>query len=222
MPSSKLMSMMLAPFSTCWRAIASASSKLPSRTRRANLGEPVTLVRSPTIVKLLSGRMTSASRPLKRELGNGFGTSRGAKFCTASLMAAICVGRGAAAAADNVEPAVLRPFFEIRRHAFGRFGKAGFRKRIGQTGVGINAEINRRDGGQFFDIRPHFFRAQRAVKADAESSGTCEIEAQNASTVWPVMVRPAVVNDGARCHNRHAVPNAGRKLLQWRTTPLSC
>ena len=46
--SSMLMSMTWAPFSTCWRATASASSKRPSRIIRAKAFEPVTLVRSPT------------------------------------------------------------------------------------------------------------------------------------------------------------------------------
>ena len=47
MPSSKLISMMAAPPSTCWRATVRPSSNLPSRMSWANLGEPVTLVRSP-------------------------------------------------------------------------------------------------------------------------------------------------------------------------------
>ena len=59
-----LTSMTLAPPSTCWRAMATASSKRPSRTSRANFREPETLVRSPIIVKRLSGRSTSGSRPL--------------------------------------------------------------------------------------------------------------------------------------------------------------
>jgi hypothetical protein len=49
-PSSMQMSMMLAPFSTCWRAIATASSYLFSLMSFANLGEPATFVRSPIIM----------------------------------------------------------------------------------------------------------------------------------------------------------------------------
>jgi hypothetical protein len=50
MPSSMQMSRTLAPFSTCWRAMETASSYLPSLTSLANLGEPATLVRSPIMM----------------------------------------------------------------------------------------------------------------------------------------------------------------------------
>ena len=45
--SSTFTSMTLAPFSTCWRAMASAASQSPVRTALANFGEPVRFVRSP-------------------------------------------------------------------------------------------------------------------------------------------------------------------------------
>ena len=50
MPSSMQMSMTLAPFSTCWRAMLTASSYLPSLISLANFGEPATLVRSPIMM----------------------------------------------------------------------------------------------------------------------------------------------------------------------------
>jgi hypothetical protein len=49
-PSSMQMSMMFAPFSTCWRAIVTASSYCPAFTSLANFGEPATLVRSPIMM----------------------------------------------------------------------------------------------------------------------------------------------------------------------------
>ena len=49
--SSKLMSIMFAPASTCCRATATASSNFPSRIKPENFGDPVTLVRSPIEVK---------------------------------------------------------------------------------------------------------------------------------------------------------------------------
>ena len=52
MPSSILTSMICAPFSTCWSATASASSNRPSTINFLNLADPVTLVRSPTLIKL--------------------------------------------------------------------------------------------------------------------------------------------------------------------------
>ena len=63
-PSSMFTSMMLAPPSTCWRAISTAASYSPFRIRRAKRCEPVMLVRSPIMVKLASGRRTSGSMPL--------------------------------------------------------------------------------------------------------------------------------------------------------------
>ena len=63
-PSSMLMSMMFAPPSTWSRATASAASKSPVLIKRANRFEPVMFVRSPTMTKLVSGRMTSGSIPL--------------------------------------------------------------------------------------------------------------------------------------------------------------
>ena len=67
MASSMLTSIICAPPSTCWRAMASAFSYSPLRISSAKRGEPVTLVRSPMLTKFVSGRMTSGSRPLKRE-----------------------------------------------------------------------------------------------------------------------------------------------------------
>ena len=53
-PSSILTSMICAPLSTCCCAISRAASKLSSFIRRANLAEPVTFVRSPTLINRLS------------------------------------------------------------------------------------------------------------------------------------------------------------------------
>ena len=76
--------------------------------------------------------------------------------------------RGAAATADDVEPAVLGPFAQLRRERFGSFGKSGGQQRIGQPGIRMGADVDRRDLCQLFDERPHLFRAERAVHADAQ------------------------------------------------------
>ena len=55
MASSMLMSITWAPFSTCWRATARASSNWPLRIMRAKALEPVTLVRSPMLTNRLPG-----------------------------------------------------------------------------------------------------------------------------------------------------------------------
>ncbi len=63
MASSMLMSMIWAPFSTCWRATASACSNSPFRIKRAKAFEPVTLVRSPILTNSESAPMVTGSRP---------------------------------------------------------------------------------------------------------------------------------------------------------------
>src|SRR5439155_2348712 len=73
---------------------------------------------------------------------------------------------GAAAAADDVQPAVLRPVLQLRRECFRCLRKTGGEQRIGQAGVGISADENRRDKGKFFDARAKFLRSQGAVHAD--------------------------------------------------------
>jgi hypothetical protein len=66
MASSMLMSMTCAPFSTCWRATASACSKSPARIMRAKALEPVTLVRSPMLTNSEPAPMATGSRPDRR------------------------------------------------------------------------------------------------------------------------------------------------------------
>src|SRR4051812_13719418 len=63
MASSMLMSITCAPFSTCWRATASASSNCPFRIIRAKALEPVTLVRSPMLTKSVPAPICTGSRP---------------------------------------------------------------------------------------------------------------------------------------------------------------
>ena len=64
--SSMLTSMICAPFSTCCRATAIASSNWPFRIIRANAFEPVTLVRSPTLMKSVPDVTLNGSRPERR------------------------------------------------------------------------------------------------------------------------------------------------------------
>ena len=134
----------------------------------ANFGEPATLVRSPMFRKLESGRTVSASSPLKRKYGSTFGGTRGGRSLHRLGNGLDVRRRRAAAAADDVQPAVLRPFLQLRRERFRRFGKAGRQQRIRQAGVGIGADVNRREAGKFLDERPQFLRPQRAVHADGE------------------------------------------------------
>ncbi len=76
-------------------------------------------------------------------------------------------GRRAAAAADDIEPAVLGPLLELRCERFRRLGEAGRQHRIGQPGIRIGADRDVCDPRQFLYERPHLLRAERAVDADA-------------------------------------------------------
>ena len=66
--SSMLTSITCAPFSTCWRATASASSNWLFKIMRAKALEPVTLVRSPTLTKSDAASMVVGSSPDSRNL----------------------------------------------------------------------------------------------------------------------------------------------------------
>ena len=63
MASSMLMSIICAPFSTCWRATAKACSYSPFKIMRAKAFEPVTLVRSPMFTNKLPVCTSTGSRP---------------------------------------------------------------------------------------------------------------------------------------------------------------
>ena len=69
MASSMLISIICAPPSTCCLATDNASSYKPSFMSLANFLLPVTLVLSPTFIKLVSGRTINGSKPLSRRYG---------------------------------------------------------------------------------------------------------------------------------------------------------
>ena len=92
-PSSKLTSMMAAPFSTCCLATARASANLPATTSSLNFREPATFVRSPTLTKAAAPpSRLSASRPASRRAGGAAGRARGANRSVRRRMAAMCSG----------------------------------------------------------------------------------------------------------------------------------
>ena len=178
-PSSMLTSMTWAPFSTCWRATTTASSRRPSRISFLNCAEPVTLVRSPTLMKLLSGVICSGSRPLSR-VWRGSALMRPAprrrlheRGQRARRIRRHGLGdrgdvrrRGAAAAADQVEQAGLGELAQHRGHVLGRFVVAA--ERVGQAGVGMGADVGVGDLGEHVDVRAQVLGAERAVQADRQ------------------------------------------------------
>ena len=95
-PSSMLMSRMLAPFFTCWRATATAPSKSPPRISFEKRGEPVMFVRSPTITKPVSGVRFRGSSPESCMVGDTVSSTifrcRGGQLRTASAICRMCAG----------------------------------------------------------------------------------------------------------------------------------
>ena len=92
MASSMLTSMICAPFSTCCRATATASSYFSSRISRAKALLPVTFARSPTFTNKDSSSIFKASRPDKRVLTEMSGTTRIGNDVTFAAMASMCSG----------------------------------------------------------------------------------------------------------------------------------
>ena len=85
--------MTLAPFTTCCRANESAVSKSPSLMSFLNLGEPITLVRSPTIASCpVRSPMSCGSKPLKRSEAGRPSGKRGFTSASISMIACKCAG----------------------------------------------------------------------------------------------------------------------------------
>ena len=169
MPSSMLTSMMLAPPRTWSSATCAASAQLPALIRRANFAEPVTLVRSPTIWKLESGRMTSGSSPDSsvRWTPLGFGPRRAAESLPPpSAIARDVIRRRAAAAADDVDEAaggeVLHQLAGLGRQL------VVLAEGVRQAGVRVAGDVALGDPREVGEVRAHVARAERAVDADAE------------------------------------------------------
>src|SRR5690606_11021581 len=70
--SSTLISIIRAPFSTCCRATSSAASKSPFKISFLNLAEPVTFVRSPTLIMRACCRITTPEKRLQGRLNENY------------------------------------------------------------------------------------------------------------------------------------------------------
>ena len=87
-------------------------------------------------------------------------------------MAWICAGRGAAAAADDIDQPAVGEFADQLRHGLRALVvKAEF---IGQAGIGISADERVGDARHFRDMGAHFARAERAIQADGERLGVAQ------------------------------------------------
>ena len=111
------------------------------------------------------------------------------------------LGRGAAAAADDIDDAALRPALDFIGQHVGRLVVAA--EGIGQAGVGVGRDVAVADVRQFLDVLAQFLGAKRAVEAKRQRldvvqripEGFCGLPRQRA---------PGGVGDGSGNHHRPA------------------
>ena len=128
--------------------------------------EPVTLVRSPTLTNGISGGQREgfeAGEPqprrdvrhrARRLAGDGAGDG------------ADVVGRGAAAAADDIDEAGVGEFADQRRHGVRAF--VVMAEFVGQAGIGIGADQRVGDAAELGEMRAHLLGAERAIETDRQ------------------------------------------------------
>ncbi len=137
MPSSMLMSMTWAPFSTCSRATSSASSNSSSLIRREKRAEPVTLVRSPTFTNRESCLIVERFQAAKAAVpGSISGILRGGISLMASCNRRDVIRCRTTATAEDVNKAFLGELGNDLGHFLGRL--VIVTKLIGQTGVRVS------------------------------------------------------------------------------------
>ena len=110
------------------------------------------------------------------------------------------LGRGAAAAADNIDQTGFGEFAEQLGHIFRAL--VVIAELVRQSGIGIGADECVGEPRQFGDMRAHFARAERAIEPDRERVACCT-EFQNAPGVWPDSSAPGAIGDRAGNHHRH-------------------
>ena len=171
--SSMFTSMSWAPLATCSRAMSTASSSAPSAISRANLREPVTFVRSPTLTNALpGGGMTSAFQAGQAGLAGRFrdlarrqtGDGRGDRGDVGR--------RRAAAAAGDVEQAVPGPFAERLGHLLGRLVVAA--QLVREAGVRVGRDRPVGDARQDVEVLAELLRSERAVEPDDQRVGVAD------------------------------------------------
>ena len=120
------------------------------------------------------------------------------------------IGRRPAAAADDVEPAILGELAQQLGHRLRRLVVRA--EGVGEAGVRIAGGVERRDGGELLDVRPHLRGAERAVDADAERRRVRDGVPEGLDGL-PAERAPRGVGDGHGEHHREAEVVIGEVLL---------
>ena len=123
-----------APPRTCSSATSTAPWKSFASISRRNRADPVTLVRSPTTTKPVSGRIMNGSSPEKRGCAERGGTVRGGRPSTRARYRVCVLGHRPAAAADEVHEPVLRERAQVAARVRGLLVVQP--ERVRQPGVG--------------------------------------------------------------------------------------
>ena len=110
------------------------------------------------------------------------------------------VGRGAAAAADDVDQAGLREFADQPGHEFRAL--VILAEFIGQSGVGIGADQRVGDAADVGDMGAQILGAERAVEADGDRPGVADRIPERFGQL-PRQQPAGFVGDGAGDHHRH-------------------
>ena len=153
-----------------------------------NLAEPVTLVRSPTLTKGISGVSVNGSSPDEPQTAAAAPELRAAPCLrTASAIARDVLGRGAAAAADDVDQPGCGELAEQLGHVLRALVVAA--ELVRQAGVRIGADERVGDAASSA-IWARISSAPSAQLRPTENGAAWRTEFQNAAGVWPESVRP--------------------------------
>ncbi len=113
------------------------------------------------------------------------------------------VRRRAAAAADHVDETAAGEFAQVPGHEFrGVVVAAEF---VGQSGVGIDADVDRGNGGDFLDVLAQFLDAEGTVETDADRVGVGDGIPERLRRLAGKGA-PRGIGDGARNHHRQFGP----------------
>ena len=110
------------------------------------------------------------------------------------------IGRGAAAAADDVDQAAGGEFADQPGHEFRAFVICA--EFVGQAGIGIGAHQRVGDAADVGDMRAQIFGAERAVEADGDRFGVAHRIPERLGQL-PGEQAAGFVGDGAGDHHRH-------------------
>jgi hypothetical protein len=213
MASSMLMSTIWAPFSTCWRATASAvvvaafEDHAGEGFRAGDVGA-LADIDEQAVGADVAGL---ESREAQAMVGAG-GSSlwRGGRPSSAAGDGADVIGRGAAAAAGDVDQARVRPVADLGSHGFRRFVVAA--EGVRQAGVGMHRDQAVGQLREFFEVGPQVLGAQRAVEAEGQRPRVAQRVPEGLRRLAGERAAGGI-GDGAGNHHRPAPAGFVEELL---------